>query len=40
MVMIIEVLIAQHQTMDPLTEELLNAMFNIALVPVVDETAA
>jgi hypothetical protein len=34
----IEVLRAQHKTME--TEELLNAMFNIGLVPVVDETAA
>ena len=40
MVMIIEVFIAQHQTIDPPTKKLLNAMFNIALVPVVDETAA
>jgi len=39
-IMIIEVTIAQHQTIDALTKELLNAMFNIALVPVVDETAA
>jgi hypothetical protein len=40
MVMIIEVFIGQHQTIDALTKQLLNAMFNIALVPVVDETAA
>ena len=40
MVMIIKVLVAQYQAIDPLTQQLLNAMFNIALVPVVDETAA
>ena len=39
-VVIIEVFIAQHQSIDSLTKELLNAMFNIARVPVVDETAA
>jgi hypothetical protein len=39
-IMIVEVLVAQYQAIDPLAQELLNAMFNIALVPVVDETAA
>ena len=39
MVMIIEVFIAQHQTIDPATKELLNPMFNITLVPIVGETA-
>ena len=39
MVMIIEVFLAQHQTIDSLTQELLNAILNIALIPVVDETA-
>ena len=40
MVVIIEVFIAQHKTIDALTKELLNAMFNVALIPIVDETAA
>jgi hypothetical protein len=40
MVMIIEVFIAQHQAIDALTKELLKAMFYIARVGVVDETAA
>jgi hypothetical protein len=36
MVMIIEIFVAQHQAMNPLTENLLNAMFNVTLVTVVD----
>jgi hypothetical protein len=40
MIVIIEVLVASTRAIDPLAKELLNAMFNIALVPVVDETAA
>jgi hypothetical protein len=38
-VMIVEVFVAQHQAMNALTDQLLNAVFNKALVTVVDKTA-
>jgi hypothetical protein len=39
MVMIIEIFVAQHQAMNPLTDKLHNAMFDITLVTVIDEAA-
>ena len=39
MVMIIEIFVPQHQPMNPLTDQFLNAMFDITLVTVVDEAA-
>jgi hypothetical protein len=39
MVMIIEIFVAQHQAMNPLTDKFLNAVFDITLVAVIDETA-
>jgi hypothetical protein len=39
MVMIIEIFVAQDQAVDPLAHQLLDAMFNVTLVTVVDETA-
>ena len=38
MVMIIEILVAQYQAMNALTDKFLNAVFDITLVSVVDET--
>jgi hypothetical protein len=38
MVMIIEIFVAQDQPMNPLTDKLLNAVFDITRVTVVDET--
>src|ERR1700757_3559577 len=38
MVMIIEIFVAQDQAMNPLTDKLLNAVFDITRVTVVDET--
>ena len=32
MVMIIEIFVTQHQAMEPLTDQFLNAMFDITLV--------
>ena len=39
MVMIIEIFVAQNQAMNPLTDKLLNAVFDKTLVTVVDKTA-
>ena len=39
MIMIVEILVPQDQAMDPLTNQFLNAVFDITLVTVVDETA-
>ena len=38
--MTIEIFVAQDQAMNPLTEKFLNAVFDLALVTVVDETPA
>jgi len=37
--MTIQIFVAQDQAMNPLTEKFLNAVFDLALVTVVDETA-
>ena len=37
-VVIIEIFVAEHQSVNALTNKLLNTMFDIALVTVVDET--
>ena len=38
MVMIIEIFVAQQQSVNPLTDQLYHPVFDIALVTVVDET--